>query len=313
MADPGAAQLWQMIRGYWVSQVVGTMAQLEIADHLARGPLDSSTLAKGIGCDPDATFRLLRALVNVGIVSMSPDGRFGLTPLGELLRSNVPGSMRDSAIAFTAPGHWLPWGRLADAVRRGEQQAVAALGHELFDYLAINPHEGDAFTGAMAAHSNMIAKEVAQALDTSEVDHLVDIGGASGTIIGALLETNPVLRGTIFERADVVRAPKPRWLSGGCPRVAGSSRATSSRASPKATSISSNPSFTTGTIIGASKFSAIARARCGRMAGLFSSNGSFPSVGTRARRRSPTSICSFFSLAANEPQASMRSCFARPD
>jgi SAM-dependent methyltransferase len=163
--------------------------------------------------------------VSVGIVSMSPDGRFGLTPLGELLRSNVSGSIRDSAIAFTAPGHWLPWGRLVEAVRRGERQAVAALGHELFDYFAINPHEGDAFTGAMADHSNMIAKEVAQALDTSEVNHLVDIGGASGTIIGALLEANPLLRGTIFERSDVVpraeAALAERGLSSRCRVVAG--------------------------------------------------------------------------------------------
>jgi SAM-dependent methyltransferase len=225
MADPGAAQLWQMIRGYWVSQVVGTLAQLEIADHLACGPMDCSILAKRIGCDTDATFRLLRASVNVGIVLMSPDGGFGLTPLGELLRSGVPGSMRDSAVAFAAPGHWLPWGRLAEAVRRGERQAVAALGHELFDYLAANPHEGDAFTGAMADHSKIIAKEVAQSLDTSGVNHLVDIGGASGTIIGALLEANPVLCGTIFERADVVpraeAALAERGLSSRCRVVAG--------------------------------------------------------------------------------------------
>jgi hypothetical protein len=36
--------------------------------------------------------------------TLLPDGRFGLTPLGELLRSNVPGSMRNPAIALTAPG-----------------------------------------------------------------------------------------------------------------------------------------------------------------------------------------------------------------
>jgi O-methyltransferase domain len=135
---------------------------------------------------------------------MLPDGRFGLTPLGELLRSDISGSMRDMAVALTAPSHWLPWGRLAEAVRHGERQTVAALGHELFDYYAINPSEGTAFTGAMANHSHEIAKELAHALDASAVTHVVDIGGASGTIIGALLEANPALRGTIFERADVV-------------------------------------------------------------------------------------------------------------
>jgi hypothetical protein len=38
MADPGAALPSQVIRGYWASQIIGTLAQLEIADHLANGP-----------------------------------------------------------------------------------------------------------------------------------------------------------------------------------------------------------------------------------------------------------------------------------
>jgi SAM-dependent methyltransferase len=225
VADRGAAQLSQMIKGYWVSQIVGTLAQLEIADHLAHGPLDCNVLADGIGCEPKATSRLLLASVDVGLVSLLPDGRFGLTPLGELLRSNVPGSMRNPAIALTAPGHWLPWGRLAEAVRQGERQTVAALGHELFDYYATKPSEGSAFTGTMANYSDAIAKEIAQVLDTAAVTHVVDVGGASGTIIGALLEANPALFGTILERADVVpraeAALVQRGLSSRCRVVEG--------------------------------------------------------------------------------------------
>jgi SAM-dependent methyltransferase len=225
VTDLAAAQLLQMIKGYWVSQIVGTLAQLEIADQLAQGPLDCDVLANGIGCEPKATYRLLRASANVGLVSALPDGRFGLTPLGELLRSNVPGSMRDSAIAFTAPGHWLPWGRLAEAVRHGERQTVAALGQELFDYYAINPCEGSAFTGTMANHSDPIAEELVQTLDTSAVTHVVDIGGASGAIISALLDANPALFGTILDRADVVpraeAALAQRGLSSRCRVVEG--------------------------------------------------------------------------------------------
>jgi SAM-dependent methyltransferase len=225
VADLGAARLSQMIKGYWISQIVGTLAQLEIADHLAHGPLNCDVLAEGIGCDPNATYRLLRASADVGLVAVLSDGRFYLTPLGELLRSNVPGSMRSPAIALTAPGHWLPWGRLAAAVRYGERQTVAALGHELFDYYAANPSEGSAFTGTMANHSDAIAKEIAQALDTSAVTHVVDIGGASGTIIGALLEANAGLLGTIVEREDVVpraeAALAQRGLSSRCRVIEG--------------------------------------------------------------------------------------------
>ena len=163
MADFGTAQLSQMIRGYWVSQIVGTLARLEIADRLAHGPLEPSALAKAVECEPRATLRLLRAAVSVGLIAALPDGRFGLAPAGELLRSDVPDSVRDFAIAMTAPGHWLPWGRLTEAIRKGERQAAAALGHELFDYYAANPSEGSAFTGAMANHSAGVAGALARA------------------------------------------------------------------------------------------------------------------------------------------------------
>jgi SAM-dependent methyltransferase len=225
LTDLGTAQLSRMIRGYWVSQTVGTLARLEIADRLAHGPLESSALALAMECEPHATFRLLRAAMSLGLVAMLPDGRFGLAPPGELLRSDAPNSMRDFAIAMTAPGSWLPWGRLTDAIREGRRQAVPALGHEFFDYNAANPVEGDAFTGAMANHSASVARPLAQALDTSAASHVVDIGGASGTIIAALLEANPALRGTILERTDVVpraeAALTKRALASRCRVVAG--------------------------------------------------------------------------------------------
>ena len=208
VTDPDADKMFRMIRGYRLSQVVGTLARLEIPDRLANGPLSSAALAQEIGCDPEATDRLLRASVSVDIVSATSDGRFGLAPLGQKLRSNVPGSMRASAIALTAPGHWLPWGRMVDAVRQGTRQTPAALGRELFDFYAENPDEGVAFTNAMSDLSRSIAEEVAGALDTSTAEHVVDVGGASGAIIAALLRRNPALRGTILELAHV--APQAR-------------------------------------------------------------------------------------------------------
>jgi hypothetical protein len=127
MFDPVTKQMFEMIRGYRVSQIVGTLAELQIPDRLADGALAYDELAKEIGCEPQATYRLLRASASVGVIAAMNDGRFCLTPLGEKLRSNVPGSMRDIAVAVTAPGHWLPWGHLADAIRSGQRQAQDVL------------------------------------------------------------------------------------------------------------------------------------------------------------------------------------------
>jgi O-methyltransferase domain/Dimerisation domain len=190
IADANVKQMAQMIRGYRISQVVATLAQLRIPDYLANGPLGAGELARLSACDPDATFRLMRAAAAIGVVSTVPGPRFRLTSLGETLRSDVPGSMRDSAIALTAPGHWLPWGRLAQAVRTGQRQVVETLGAELFEYYSGNPEEGLVFTGAMSDSSAGVADEIAGLLDTSSVRQVVDVGGASGTLIAALLVRN---------------------------------------------------------------------------------------------------------------------------
>ncbi len=69
-------------------------ARLGVADVLAGGPRSSGEIAAAVGSGPDATYRLLRALASEGVLTESEGGRFGLTPLGETLRRDVPGSMR---------------------------------------------------------------------------------------------------------------------------------------------------------------------------------------------------------------------------
>lgn len=225
VTDPGAEQLAWMIRGYWISQIVGTLARLGIPNHLAGGPMAASEVASSIACDPDATYRLLRASRVVGLVETTSDGRFALTPLGEKLRPEAPGSMRDSAIALTAPGHWLPWGQLSHAIREGRCQTLETLGAELFQYYSDHAAEGRAFIGSMSVSSAQVADEIAMALDTSGAKRVVDVGGASGTLIAALLLRNPLLEGAILERPDVVpharAAIAERGLSSRCRVLSG--------------------------------------------------------------------------------------------
>ena len=57
-----AAELRRLANGYQVSQVVHAAAVLGIADLLADGPRTSAELAEASVVDPDALYRLLRAL-----------------------------------------------------------------------------------------------------------------------------------------------------------------------------------------------------------------------------------------------------------
>ena len=200
---PPPQQMFHLITGYWISQAIGTLAELGIADELARRPQRAGELARAVGTDPDATFRLLRTLATVGVVAHGTDDEFALTPLGETLRADVPGSMRDMARAQTAPGHWLPWGRFTDVLRTGSRQTGAALGAEIFDYYEREPTERAAFLGAMHGLSQLVADEAARVYDARAHHELCDVGGSAGTIAAGFLRANPGLRATIFDLPQV--------------------------------------------------------------------------------------------------------------
>ena len=82
-------QLTQMLIGYWTSRAIYAAAKLQVADRLADGPLSAEELAEAVGVAARPLYRLLRALASLGIFAQQPGGRFGLTPLAELLRAKL--------------------------------------------------------------------------------------------------------------------------------------------------------------------------------------------------------------------------------
>ena len=46
---PAPQQMFKMITGYWVSQAIGTFAELGLADELAKGPRTATRLARDVG------------------------------------------------------------------------------------------------------------------------------------------------------------------------------------------------------------------------------------------------------------------------
>jgi len=200
--DRDFEQMMQMLTGAWITQIAGAVATYSIADHLAKGPATAEQIAALEDIDPNAAFRLLRACASLGLTTF--DGRtFSTTSLLGTLRTNVPGSLRSLAIAWSAPGHWLSWGKMLDVVRTGERQTVPALGAEIWDYYAQRPEEGAAFTNAIHGFTSGVAQEVARVVDTATAKLAVDIGGASGTLVHSLLMANSQLHGIVLDLPEV--------------------------------------------------------------------------------------------------------------
>jgi hypothetical protein len=201
-ATSAAQVLARLLVGNQIQQAIYVAAKLSIADQLQDGPRDSAELAKIVGAHPDALHRLLRALASYGVVATDDDRRFSLTPLGELLRSGTPRSVRPFAL-WSGGVSYQAFGALEHSVRTGDPAFEHLYGQEFFTYLAQHPESGEVFDEMMSRHTAPVAGAVA-GYDFSGVDVVVDVGGGRGELLAAILGRHPAIRGVLVDQPRVL-------------------------------------------------------------------------------------------------------------
>ena len=205
-----------MALGYIVSRSIGVVAELGIADLLKDGAKTAKELAAATGTNENILYRLLRILAGEGVFKEEADQSFSLTPLSQVLRTDVP----DSVHAYIVMKHELEFPPLMDimhTVRTGEPAFVETFGKPAFEYLKENPGPAARFHAAMASGHGDEDGEIAEAFDFSEVKHVVDVGGGNGSLLSALLTRYDRMSGTLLELEPAITAAQS-GASGPMPR-----------------------------------------------------------------------------------------------
>jgi len=143
------AQLVDMSMAHWLSRIVYVAAELRLADHLLDGAKSAEELAGPAGAHPPSLYRLMRALVNLGLLTESSQRQFRLTPLGAALRQDAPGSTRASVLVCASDWWSRAAGELLFSVQTGKSGFEKALGAPLFEWLARNPGFAALFSQTM--------------------------------------------------------------------------------------------------------------------------------------------------------------------
>lgn len=213
----------RLASSFFISNVIYVAAKLGIADLLAQGPRTGTQLAHATNTHAGALRRVLRFLVNYGILNEqdtsaanstgspenSLDPLFSLTPLGATLRADVPGSVRAGVLlhgGLTQPA----WNDLLYSVTTGEPSFPHVYGKNSFEYLADNPEQARNFDLAMSDFTTQIAVAVAAAYDFSHFTTVTDIGGGNGALLTQLLNAYPKLRGIVFDQPQVIERTTER-------------------------------------------------------------------------------------------------------
>jgi len=214
--SPGAAaEIRRILSGVRLSQAVAVAASLGVPDALADRPLPADAIASALHTHPATTYRLLRTLAAGGILHETDDRTFSLTELGEALRSDVPGSLRDQAVLFGKPYVLEAWGNLEHSIRTGENAFTALHGEDVWAWRSRAPGEESAFNRAMASMSALVGPALAAADAFEGAETVADIGGGSGTLLAAVLAAHPDVRGILFDQPSVVAEASPILAAAG--------------------------------------------------------------------------------------------------
>jgi hypothetical protein len=199
----------ELIVGAWISQAITTAADLGVADALAGGPLPIDELASKVGADPDGLRRLLRALISKGVFAQRDNGRYELTPLAELLRSDAPVSMAATAQLVGSRQHREHWSLLTEAIKTGSSVVPALRGKTFFDYVSDDPGFGQIFNDAMTSYSGLLIGPVVGAYDFTPYSTIIDVAGGHGRLLAAILASAPNAQGVLYDQPEVIAGAAP--------------------------------------------------------------------------------------------------------
>jgi hypothetical protein len=202
-------QMSRLLTGYWITQALYVAAKLRLADLLAAGPVSAEDLAQRAEVHPQALYRLLRALASVGVFVEDAQHRFALTPLGDCLRGDAPGSQRALAL-MNGEEHYQTWGELLYSIKTGQVAFDKLYGMPVFQYLAHHPEQASTFDEAMVGVHGRETAAMLDAYDFKSIGVLADIGGGNGSLLAAVLTKHPATRGVLYDLPGVIARARNR-------------------------------------------------------------------------------------------------------
>ena len=202
-------QISQLSTGHWVSQMVFAFVENNMADAFENKPQSAEIISTKCELRPDATYRLLRALATIGILKQQDAAPeiFELTELGSFLTQSHPMSMANKVLLEASFEHVQMWTHLSEYLRTGEHAPSKIFSIDnYFDLFETRPEHVEVFSKAMSCYTNdeiqMI--QAMETLDFSGIETMVDVGGAFGVMLSAILEKHPKMKGILFDQASVV-------------------------------------------------------------------------------------------------------------
>jgi len=196
--------LRQISGGYCLSRSIHVLAELNVADALGDEALSAAELAKTVGADADALFRVLRLACAHGVFEQVGDS-FRHSPASRMLCSDHPQSMRAFVRMFGLAVNWDAYRELEYSVRSGQRATERTLPDGLWHYLGQHEEANNIFNATMLAKAQGQIPAILACYNFSRFELIGDIAGGRGHLLSAILDAAPHTKGILFDLPHVVK------------------------------------------------------------------------------------------------------------
>ncbi|WP_249148122.1 acetylserotonin O-methyltransferase [Bradyrhizobium sp. AUGA SZCCT0177] len=193
-----ALKLLDLIQSHRITAVIHVAVKLGLAELLRDGPQTVGKLAAATGADERALGRLLTALSTIGLFARTSDNSYALTDVGACLDGASEQSFKAWAF-LEAEMLTKSWAGLLETIMTGKTAAQLMGLENSFDLMGQTPGSVAKFNAAMTDLTRLVTPEILRCYDFSGLSHLMDVGGGSGELLGAIARQNRQLRGTVFD------------------------------------------------------------------------------------------------------------------
>jgi SAM-dependent methyltransferase len=223
MDHPAAAPSILALADLATPMAVRVAATLGLAEHAGSTGATVGELASATGTAAPALRCLLDHLVTVGVFALDPaSGRYRPTELGAQMREDAPGGIKPLLDVHCAGGRAeLAFVDLLGTITTGAPAYVQRYGRDFWEDLDARPELRSSFDAQMNWRFRAQAAQVAERFDWSRFDEVLDVGGGDGTVLAAVLQAHPGVRGRVLDLAPTAAAATRRFATAGLDGRAG--------------------------------------------------------------------------------------------
>jgi len=193
------------------AQALAFALTIGLFDRLEREALSREAIGEAFGLAPRVLPALLSFLASNGLIERTADGRFANTPASSafLVRSSARYA---GGRGLLFQGFYEAIAHLPESLASGRPWTPEGQ-HDMFS--GFSPEQQRWFAEGMYANAVHGGRSLAEVVDFSQFQRLLDVGGNSGGYAIALARANPRLRATIFDLEPVRELAMERVAAAG--------------------------------------------------------------------------------------------------